>query len=521
MSRKIHYPFNKKKPGPDSSRSKSGKFLWIKFPYSRVSSNLRPFLCLACFTILISGLINRATARIPESGDKAIIIGVGSEQREDSPINEFKIKNKTVSKKGDGKIASYKSSSLLKRSGVANCREITTILRLKREYRDAVQMGIAYDWISRKRIVSAVKVSSCDKPSAAKDNLDIIPLQSSNKTLLANHNDLAQFRTTNNVEVMHDLKSPCTNRSASTERHILLGPLGTNLRVWHFSVRGPTGTRSPYAKGIYHGRVVLPKDYPGSPPRVHILTPNGRFIPGVDICLSASSYHPESWSPQWTIQGLIHSLRLHFLTEPNEIGGMNASPNQKRFLAVKSRSWIWQIPSTTKQYQPVIIDHSSMLSSGDFGSDVEDYPVLSRNLEKRIEFESSIKNQGADNEETVVTESPLTDPLLKSVASDENLTEQPLSYSRQSTTKKTKMRQIHPSSTRNTSAGDKKTQLDDYESLLQFPSKADVYRGHVMAILKAKNLTKSRRKQVMVRAAIKLLRILSIVMLMKLVISFP
>ena len=116
-----------------------------------------------------------------------------------------------------------------------------------------------------------------------------------------------------------------------------MGPWGKNLLQWHFSVMGPPN--SEYEGGIYHGRVLLPRDYPGSPPRVQMLTPSGRFVPGADICLSASAFHPESWTPRWTILSLVDALRLHMLTTANEIGGMDATPEERRRCARQSRSW--------------------------------------------------------------------------------------------------------------------------------------------------------------------------------------
>jgi len=57
--------------------------------------------------------------------------------------------------------------------------------------------------------------------------------------------------------------------------YVRIGPFGKNLLRWHFSVVGVEPSRREqlackflYAGGVYHGRVLLPKVYPGSPPRV-------------------------------------------------------------------------------------------------------------------------------------------------------------------------------------------------------------------------------------------------------------
>ncbi|KAL7535073.1 hypothetical protein ACHAWF_005049 [Thalassiosira exigua] len=170
--------------------------------------------------------------------------------------------------------------------------------RIKREWKDAAKMGIAYDWVNA--------------------------------------------RTVNEVR---------RNRGSD---YVRIGPYGRNLLRWHFSVSGPAG--SPYDGGVYHGRVLLPRDYPGSPPRVQVLTPSGRFQCGVDICLSASSYHPETWTPRWTVLSLVDALRLHMLTTANEIGGLAASDEQRGQYAKESRFWRSQ----------GIVDHRRMIEEGIF-----------------------------------------------------------------------------------------------------------------------------------------------------------
>ena len=97
-----------------------------------------------------------------------------------------------------------------------------------------------------------------------------------------------------------------------------------NLFEWHFTIRGPSGT--DFEGGIYHGRIVLPPEYPLKPPSIILLTvsedkiifivyisyenvfwfyyiylqPNGRFQVSKKICLSISAHHPETWQPSWS-----------------------------------------------------------------------------------------------------------------------------------------------------------------------------------------------------------------------------
>ncbi|KAK5240999.1 hypothetical protein LTR40_013463, partial [Exophiala xenobiotica] len=49
-----------------------------------------------------------------------------------------------------------------------------------------------------------------------------------------------------------------------------------DLHEWHFTLLGPPSP-SPYAGGMYHGRITLPATYPLKPPNFRFLTPSGRF----------------------------------------------------------------------------------------------------------------------------------------------------------------------------------------------------------------------------------------------------
>jgi len=47
-------------------------------------------------------------------------------------------------------------------------------------------------------------------------------------------------------------------------------PLEDNLFEWHFTIRGPSG--SEFEGGFYHGRIILPPEYPMKPPSIMLLT---------------------------------------------------------------------------------------------------------------------------------------------------------------------------------------------------------------------------------------------------------
>lgn len=116
-------------------------------------------------------------------------------------------------------------------------------------------------------------------------------------------------------------------------------PLEDNLFEWHFTVQGPKGT--DFEDGIYHGRILLPKEYPMHPPHIILLTPNGRFEVNKKICLSISGHHPETWQPSWSIRTALLAL-IAFMPTPAEgtIGSLEYTPAERKALAKKSKSWV-------------------------------------------------------------------------------------------------------------------------------------------------------------------------------------
>ncbi|KAL1516647.1 hypothetical protein ABEB36_000531 [Hypothenemus hampei] len=115
-------------------------------------------------------------------------------------------------------------------------------------------------------------------------------------------------------------------------------PLEDNLFEWHFTVRGPPETE--FEGGYYHGRILLPVQYPMQPPNIILLTPNGRFEVNKKICLSISGYHPETWQPSWSIRTALLAL-IAFMPSKGAgtIGSLDYTPEERQILARKSISW--------------------------------------------------------------------------------------------------------------------------------------------------------------------------------------
>ncbi|KAI9890942.1 MAG: hypothetical protein M1814_003443 [Vezdaea aestivalis] len=117
-----------------------------------------------------------------------------------------------------------------------------------------------------------------------------------------------------------------------------VSPIADDLFQWHFTLHGPPS--SPYAGGLYHGRIDLPPNYPFAPPSYRFLTPSGRFEVNRPLCLSISGHHEESWQPAWGLRTAVVALRSFMETEANgQVGGMDFPVEGRERLAGESRAW--------------------------------------------------------------------------------------------------------------------------------------------------------------------------------------
>lgn len=115
-------------------------------------------------------------------------------------------------------------------------------------------------------------------------------------------------------------------------------PLEEDMFEWHFTIRGPKDT--PFEHGVYHGRILLPAQYPYEPPNIVFLTKNGRFEVGTKICLSISAHHPEAWQPAWGIRTMLEAL-ISFLPTPGTgaIGALEWTAEERENLAEASHGY--------------------------------------------------------------------------------------------------------------------------------------------------------------------------------------
>lgn len=147
------------------------------------------------------------------------------------------------------------------------------------------------------------------------------------------------------METQYNLKSPAVKRLMKEAKELsdpseqyYAQPLEENLFEWHFTIRGPAD--SEFEGGIYHGRIILPPEYPMKPPAIMLLTANGRFELHKKICLSISGHHPESWQPSWSIRTALLAI-IGFMPTPGNgaIGALDYTAEERQILAKKSVSY--------------------------------------------------------------------------------------------------------------------------------------------------------------------------------------
>lgn len=177
-------------------------------------------------------------------------------------------------------------------------------------------------------------------------------------------------------EGKYNAKSPAVKRlmreaqelHEATEEYCA-APLEDNLFEWHFTVQGPPST--DFEGGVYHGRILLPPEYPMKPPNIILLTPNGRFETNKKICLSISGHHPETWQPSWSIRTALLAL-IAFMPTPGNatIGSLDYNREERQKLAKKSLSWqcdtcgkVVDLLSKSSVKKPITEEEQTMLDT--------------------------------------------------------------------------------------------------------------------------------------------------------------
>ncbi|XP_015606303.1 ubiquitin-conjugating enzyme E2 J1 [Cephus cinctus] len=221
-------------------------------------------------------------------------------------------------------------------------------------------------------------------------------------------------------EGKYNAKSPAVKRlmreaqelHEATEEYCAY-PLEDNLFEWHFTVHGPPST--DFEGGIYHGRILLPPEYPMKPPNIILLTPNGRFEINKKICLSISGHHPETWQPSWSIRTALLAL-IAFMPTPGNgtIGSLDYSTEERQQLAKRSLKWqcdscgkIAELLSKDAAKKPITEEEQHMLDT----------------IALKAEEVSSTENSFASNTENI-TENGLRQRGVQVLAANNQTQEQ-------------------------------------------------------------------------------------------------
>ena len=182
-------------------------------------------------------------------------------------------------------------------------------------------------------------------------------------------------------------------------------PFENDMFVWHFTIRGAEGT--DFEGGIYHGRILLPPEYPFKPPHIMFLTPSGRFETNTKICLSFSAFHPELWQPAWGIRLILEAL-ISFLPTPADgaLGALDYSPADRRKLAKESQSFCCPVLGPVAKLLPKLDPNRKKSaknhgSSSAYSKEIAELQRLQREREGVKEKSKSTTNS-EDTEETIV-----------------------------------------------------------------------------------------------------------------------
>lgn len=116
--------------------------------------------------------------------------------------------------------------------------------------------------------------------------------------------------------------------------YVVAEPLPSNILEWHYAVKGPEST--PYEGGLYHGKLIFPREFPFKPPSIYMTTPNGRFKTNTRLCLSISDFHPDTWNPAWSVSTILTGLLSFMIEKSPTLGSIESSEYEKRQLAAQS-----------------------------------------------------------------------------------------------------------------------------------------------------------------------------------------
>jgi len=234
-------------------------------------------------------------------------------------------------------------------------------------------------------------------------------------------------------------KSPSLRRIQADIRELALDPsdryyahpLEHDMFEWHFTVRGADDT--DFEGGIYHGRILLPPEYPFKPPHILFLTPSGRFETNKKVCLSFSAYHPELWQPAWGIRLILEALISFMPTSADgAVGALDWSSEERKRLAKQSRNFCCPICGKIEALLPKL-DPTKKKKGNRFTKEIEKLQELQQMTEGSKSKKE--KNEKEDEKKAkVATEAKKAKESSSGATSDQKMEASPSASSKSSLT---------------------------------------------------------------------------------------
>jgi len=101
-----------------------------------------------------------------------------------------------------------------------------------------------------------------------------------------------------------------------------------------------------------------------------MLTPNGRFKTNTSLCLTITSFHPDSWNPSWSISSILNGFLSFMCDTSATFGSIETTYAQKRKFAYDSLAFNIQdpifcelFPDITDEIKRILDERNAKLSS--------------------------------------------------------------------------------------------------------------------------------------------------------------